>query len=100
MAQGHDIERYRTETGWEQNCAQCNRRFEAKRADATFCSPICRKASQREVERWNNWIDNLTSQGDELVGVAKKFKTSKRMYAAFLKFQRSLKIAIEEFEDV
>jgi endogenous inhibitor of DNA gyrase (YacG/DUF329 family) len=98
--QGHDIDRTKMDWGYEMDCPQCGERFSSKRSDATFCSPKCRKASQREIERWNTWIDELDYKGEELVNVAKKFKTSKRMYASFLKLQRSLKIAIEEFEDV
>lgn len=98
--QGHDIERTKMEWGYEQECPQCGERFSSKRSDATFCSPTCRKASQREVERWNLWIEGLDSRGEELVDVAKKFKNSKRMYTAFLLLQRSLKVAIEQFEDV
>lgn len=98
--QGHDIERTKMDWGYEMDCAQCGKRFSAKRSDASFCSSACRKASQREVERWNAWIDSLDYKGEELVQVAKNFKTSKRMYAAFLKLQRSLRIAIEEFEEV
>ena len=28
-------------------CKQCNTEFEAKRADAQYCSPSCRKAASR-----------------------------------------------------
>lgn len=98
--QGHDIDRFRTATGWEQPCIQCKTVFESKRADASFCSPTCRKAHQREVERWEKWIDDMSLKGDELVNVAKGFKHSKRMYGVFLKLQRDLKVAIEEFENV
>ena len=98
--QGHDIDRNRTEYGWEQNCAHCGKRFEAKRVDASFCTSTCRKAHQRDVERWEKWIADLGLKGEELVDVAKGFKHSKRMYGVYLKLQRDLKIAIEEFEDV
>lgn len=98
--QGHDIDRDRTETGWSQQCAHCKKTFESKRADATFCSPRCRKQHQREVEKWEKWILDLSNKGEELVEVAHWFRNSKRVYAAYLKLQRDLVIAIEEFENV
>lgn len=98
--QGHDINRTKMEWGYEVDCAQCGKRFTSKRSDASFCSANCRKRSEREVERWNAWIDNLEYKGLEFVDVARKFKRSKRMYDAFLKLQRAINVAVEEFEDV
>lgn len=98
--QGHDVDRVKMEWGYEVTCAQCGKRFTSKRSDASFCNANCRKRSEREVERWNAWIDNLEFKGREFVDVARKFKRSRRMYEAFIKLQKSLQVAIEEFEDV
>jgi len=97
--QGHDVDRTRTESGWVCECVVCHERFEAKRSDASICSPRCRKRLQRETEYWNNWIEGLDAWGEKLVSVAKTFRRSKRVYAAYLKLQRALQIAIEEFEN-
>jgi len=48
----HDVERNREMEGYYVRCAECGHEFEAKRADAAFCSSTCRgKEFRRRAKR-------------------------------------------------
>lgn len=97
--QGKDADRIKIDDfTYSVVCYQCERQFEARRADASFCSARCRVAHSREPQKLENAIAFLNGCIYQLSNITSRYKRDKRVYDALLKLRRTIDNLLAEFE--
>lgn len=79
-------------------CLQCDREFEARRSDATFCSARCRVAYSREPEKLRKAIEHTELLARMLDARARKYHRSTKMFEAMQALHNSLGASLQRFE--
>lgn len=98
--QAHDTDRYKVgDADYSVKCVQCGELFEARRSDASFCSPNCRVAYSREPAKLNNAIAALEAMGLQLINMAQKYSRNQRVFEAMLVLRNRLNTALGQFEE-
>jgi len=83
---------------WSIQCAHCGKYFEAKRSDASFCSPRCRVGFSREPQKLLNHVAMLNFWSRQVYHIALRYKRSDKVYQAMLGLQKSVNFALTVFE--
>jgi len=94
-----DTDRTPVDGGWVVWCDHCNKRFESKRSDASYCSAKCRMGAKREHEARLKYIASLASLGRQLRNKAAANHRSDLMYKAMLELQKDINAAVAMFEE-
>lgn len=81
--QGVDTDRVKLDDAcWSIQCAECGKRFEAKRSDASFCSPACRKRWHQRPARKQAALADLSSMARRIRTYANEYSGSQDMLDA------------------
>lgn len=67
MMTAHDVDRYRTEYGYQVTCLQCRCAFDSKRGDASFCNSTCRSKYNRAQKKRQRTRDNFDKALTEML---------------------------------
>lgn len=63
----HDTDRRRNEYGYSIQCVQCDKWFDSKRIDASFCNSSCRSRYQRKLKQRQINRDKFQAALDTLI---------------------------------
>lgn len=97
--QGHDTDRTKFDSrDYSVTCLECGGTFEAKRSDATFCTPKCRVRWSKRPEKLNNAIDALAGFGFNCKDIASRYPSNARVEAALIELRRQIDIALANME--
>lgn len=91
----HDVERIRTEAGYNVECVMCGTWFEATRYDASYCSSTCRSRYHRAQKQ----VDKRIERGKNAVGTLINHLPNtgeSKTYIALLELSRSIAYALSQ----
>lgn len=87
--QGKDTDRRKLDDrDYSVKCVQCGEYFEAKRSDASYCSPHCRKAAHYAPIKRQNALDELKQITRRLHDIRTQYPRDKEFFEAFVSLSR------------
>ena len=99
IMQGHDTDRTKFDSrDYQVVCHQCGQTFEAKRSDATFCSPKCRVRFSREPQKLINAVEHINSMKFYTSDYAGRYSHNALVEEALLSLQRAIANALAEMD--
>jgi endogenous inhibitor of DNA gyrase (YacG/DUF329 family) len=98
--QAHDVDRVKIDDhSYNCECAECGKRFEASRSDASFCSPKCRVAYSRRPAKLAHAIEAVDAFGEQILDYSRRYSRNDRMFQAMVILQRKINAAVANFEN-
>jgi len=97
--QAQDTDRRNNGDGsWSVQCCVCERWFEAKRSDASYCSNRCRKTAHFAPQRLQAALEDLAYMAKRADEIAAKYHHNQAVFDQLAALRASLKASMGRIE--